>query len=133
MSKIIMNVDSQSSITINTSTGSSFKSQADTISMTGVEQNSTGGLISNKAAGSLHQINNTMSAADSGQIVNESEGISYQVSNIMDARRGGKIKNAVKKGTAFVSLLVLLGVVADMLGIINFFKPLIQGIGSLRG
>jgi hypothetical protein len=97
-SRIIINGNQPGvSIKFNTIPGASISMNANSISMLGVEQNSTGGTIKHNASEQLNQVGNTMNANNGGEITNESEGQLNQLRNDMSAENGGKIKNIVKK------------------------------------
>ena len=80
-------------IKINTQPGSRVKTDADEITMVGVEQTSSGGTVLHKANKTLNQVGNTMNVEDGGVIINQSEGNLCQVGNEMAARSGGVISN----------------------------------------
>ncbi|MBD3156525.1 hypothetical protein GF369_01725 [Candidatus Peregrinibacteria bacterium] len=100
-------------VKINTTEGSSLKTNTTNTIMEGVEQYSSGGEISHKATDTLVQKDNEMSVSGSGKITNQGS-VLYQEGNIMKATDNGEISNIVGNGTIVLSVVLILSILADV-------------------
>jgi hypothetical protein len=113
-------------IKINTPPGSAVITNATEAIMRGVEQTTSGGIISHTATNQLTQIGGSHTASNGGKIINSVEGGSLaQIGVKQSADSKGEIINRIKKlerPLKITALIAGVGLLADVVTLLSYGK-----------
>ena len=122
----LLSISNSEGVRMHVQKGDKIAINASKVSMSGVNQHATGGVIEQRASNELVQTGNIMKSGNGGTILNEVRdgGLLRQNGNQMNAQEGGTIINRVFKKKSMVlgvlsALLVILGASADVITLMS--------------